>query len=113
MDKNPETEGHENLDAELETVRTALIDMSQTLDLIRLEILEGGPDRIRESVRVLSDIRSWAKLAIETEARFEERQQRQQGAVNGYALDLEEARHTIGCRLARLRRCCGAGQISE
>lgn len=30
-------------------------------------------------------------------------------AQGGYALDLEEARSEIGCRLARLRACGGAG----
>ena len=34
-------------------------------------------------------------------------------AQGGYALDLQRARFEIGCRLARLRRCCGEGQISE
>lgn len=64
---------------------------------------------VRDVTKLLADIRAWSKLAIETEARFEERRKRREGLAQGQALDLEAARREIGCRLARLRRRCDQG----
>lgn len=48
------------------------------------------------------------------EASLVEQQRRQAGIVQGgYALDLDRARSEVGCRLARLRTCCNARDISE
>lgn len=109
-DKPPEDAG---LDAEIEQVRRTMTYLTELLALMEDEVMEGDPGSIKEAAKLLAEIRNWSKLAMETEARFEERDQRRHRVANGYALDLEEARATIGCRLARLRRCCGAGRVPE
>lgn len=101
-------EGVAALDAEIAKVRQTVTHLSQHLALMEQDIMSGETDRIRDSAKLLSDIRAWAKLAIETEARFDERRKRDHGVVYDYALDLARARETIGCRMARLRRCCRA-----
>lgn len=101
------------LDAEIEQVRRTMTYLTELLALMEDEVMEGDPGAIKEAAKLLAEIRNWSKLAMETEARFEERAKRRDGVAQGYALDLEEARATIGCRLARLRRCCGAGRVPE
>ena len=108
--KMPEDKG---LDAEIEQVRKTMTYLTELLALMEDEVMEGDPGAIKEAAKLLVEIRNWSKLAMETEARFEEREKQREGVANGYALDLEYARSTIGCRLARLRRCCGAGRLSE
>ncbi len=101
------------LEADISQVRSRLAQMTKILEALEAQVMEGDSIAIRESVKVLSDMRTWARLAIETEARFAERDKQQRGAGDGYALHLREARAEIGCRLARLRRSCGAGKVSE
>lgn len=110
-DKKPPDEA--GLDAEIEQVRRTMTYLTELLALMEDEVMEGEPGAIKEAAKLLGEIRNWSKLAMETEARFEEREKRREGAANGYALDLEEARATIGCRMARLRRCCGAGRVPK
>ena len=110
-DKKPPDEA--GLDAEIEQVRRTMTYLTELLALMEDEVMEGEPGAIKEAAKLLGEIRNWSKLAMETEARFEEREKRREGVVKGYALDLEEARATIGCRMARLRRCCGTGRVSE
>ncbi len=113
MTMKPPSVGDAALDQELDQVRRTVAHMRAQLAALEAEIMAGDAQAIRESAKVLADLRAWSKLAIEAETRFEERRKDQEGVVNGYALDLEDAERTIGCRLARLRRCCGAGGVSE
>lgn len=106
----PETAG---LDAEIEQVRRTMTYLTELLALMEDEVMEGDPTAIKDAAKLLVEIRNWSKLAMETEAKFEERAKRKEGAAEGYALNLDAARTAIGCRLARLRRCCGAGQVPE
>lgn len=108
--KPPENAG---LDAEIEQVRRTMTYLTELLALMEDEVMEGDPSTIKEAAKLLIEIRNWSRLAMETEARFEEREKRRSGVVNTYAVDLEEARHKIGCRLSRLRKCCRTGEISK
>lgn len=109
-EKTPNDAG---LDAEIEQVRRRMIYLTELLALMEDEVMEGDVGAIKEAGKLLAEIRNWSKLAMETEARFEERERRRDGIAHGYALDLEAARTTIGCRLARLRRCCRDGAFAE
>ena len=66
--------------------------------------LRTGETEIPNSTRMLSDIRQWLKLAIEAEVQLEQRNKREKGIVNDYALDIDTARNSIRCRLDSLRR---------
>lgn len=98
-----------SLEEEFDAVRQTLAHLTRSLRGLEDEVMAGDAAAVREASKLLADIRTWSRLAIDTEARFEERRKEQQGIVDGYALDLVEARRTIGCRLARLRRCCREG----
>lgn len=101
------------LDAEILRVQRTLAHLSKMLLMMEAEMMEGDPASIKEAGKLLAEIRNWSRVAMETEARFEERKKQRAGIVNAYALDLDEARTQIGCRLARLRRCCTSGAVSE
>ncbi len=97
--------------SELETTRA---DIAATLKSITLQIVElrmqvetGNVARTREAGQLLADTRYWLKAARETEAEIDTVEKQRAGIVHDYGLDLETARSEIGCRLARLRRCCG------
>jgi hypothetical protein len=68
-------------------------------------------DDIKNQSRILGDIRQWLKMAIEAETQLEQRKKKEQGIVNGYALDMDAARDSIGCRLDRLRRARCPGRF--
>jgi hypothetical protein len=48
------------------------------------------------------------RIAIDLEMEFAKRQQKQAGITQGYAIDFDEARQSIRCRLDRLRTCRGS-----
>lgn len=108
MTLKPPSVGDEQLDQEIDQVRQTVAHMRFQLAALEAEIMAGDPEAIRASAKVLADLRTWSKLAIEAEARFEERRKDKDRVVYNYALDLEDAKRTIGCRMARLRRCCAA-----
>lgn len=86
-------------------LRGMCADLEALSDRIRAEAF----DDAKAQSRVLGDIRQWLKLVIEAENQLEQRKKKEQGIVNGYALDMDAARDSIGCRLDRLRAAAGAG----
>ena len=102
-----------NLDAEIAQVRRTMTYLTQLLELMEDEVMEGDPVSIKDAAKLLGEIRNWSKTAMETEARFEERRKKKDGVAYDYALDLDEARFTISRRLARLRDHAGAGAVPE
>jgi hypothetical protein len=105
--KNTETpEGTALFDDDIERVRKTLAQITRTLEALEIELTEGDPSAMKDANKLLSEIRTWCQRAMDTEARFDERRRKQTGSEHGSALDLEEAKRTIGCRLARLRTCC-------
>jgi len=82
-------------------------DLEALSDRVRAEDFED----IKNRSRILGDIRAWLKLAIEAETQLEQRKKKEQGIVNGYALDMDAARDSIGCRLDRLRRAGCPGRF--
>ncbi|MEE2945556.1 MAG: hypothetical protein VX444_10310 [Pseudomonadota bacterium] len=112
MQQSKTPENSSSVEEEFDAVRQTLAHLNQSLRGLEDEVMAGDAASVREASKLLADIRTWSRLAIEMEARFEERRKQQAGIVDGYALDLIEARRTIGCRLARLRRCCREGQVS-
>ncbi|MFY0596090.1 MAG: hypothetical protein JXQ85_06645 [Cognatishimia sp.] len=109
MQNNETPQNAPSLEEEFDAVRQTLAHLTLSLRGLEDEVMAGEPASVREASKLLADIRTWSRLAIETEARFEKRRQEKEGIVDGYALDLVEARRTIGCRLARLRKCCRSG----
>ncbi len=100
---------HSSLEEEFDAVRQTLAHLTRSLRGLEGEVMAGDAAAVREAAKLLADVRTWNRLAIDMEARFEDRRKQQEGIVDGYALDLVEARRTIGCRLDRLRKCCRQG----
>lgn len=70
------------------------------------------PGFTREALRCAGDVRNFLKLAYDVEARVHEEQRKQLGIAGECGFDLGAARRDIGCKLDRLRECCGAGAVS-
>ncbi|MCJ7873752.1 hypothetical protein Q4577_13420 [Marinovum sp. 2_MG-2023] len=103
----------ERLEARLVVVRESLVEFETALRDLKKRVQCGEVDTLKDVSKTVADIRGWMKLAMETESQLAE-YARKEAAIDGaYGLDLEQARSEIGCRLAQLRRCCGAGRVSE
>ena len=85
----------------------------QLQDLIQQ--VEAGEDAdLVSGNKQLGSVEGLVRQCQKVEASLVEQESRQAGIVQGgYALDLDAARFEIGCRLGRLRACCGTGAVSE
>jgi hypothetical protein len=101
------------LDQQREDIAETLTDLVKELRALRRRVSRGDPDRKGDSGKVLGDLRFWLRAARDTEAELDAIRRASCGIDGEYGLDLEQARHEIGCRLARLRPCCRAGDVSE
>ncbi|SHG40449.1 hypothetical protein [Cognatishimia maritima] len=113
MQKNNTPENGSSLEEEFDAVRQTLAHLTRSLRAVEKEVAAGEDAAVREASKLLADIRTWSRLAIDMEVRFEERRKQQEGIATDHAVNLARARSTIRCRLDRLRRCCGAGEISR
>ena len=94
-------------------VEAQLLSMWAQLDELRLRILDGDVTAFKDSAKITADIRQWLRIAMETEAKLNEtRKQSGGGTKAGHAIDFDQARSQIGCRLDRLRRCGDPERVS-
>ncbi|MGK7754704.1 hypothetical protein [Roseovarius sp. C03] len=96
----------------IDALEKQLSAMRADLEAIYVQIRQGQFCELKDARRATSDIRQWLKIAIEAEAQLEKRREKELGVADGYAVDLDEARESIGCRLARLRRARDAERVS-
>ncbi|MFN3209702.1 MAG: hypothetical protein ACE369_12035 [Roseovarius sp.] len=96
----------------IDALEKQLSEMRADLEEIYAQIKQGQFEELKDARRVTSDIRQWLKIAIEAEAEIERRREKELGITHAYAIDLDEARDSIGCRLARLRRAREAERVS-
>ncbi|PVA10580.1 hypothetical protein DC366_06660 [Pelagivirga sediminicola] len=104
-------EGPSGLSATVTTLERQLRGMCEDLEALSEQVRAQQFDDIKSQSRILGDIRQWLKMAIEAETQLEQRKKKEQGIVNGYALDMDAARDSIGCRLDRLRRARCPGRF--
>ena len=105
-------EGPSALSATVTTLERQLRGMCEDLEALSEMVRARATSTIsKTSSRILGDIRQWLKMAIEAETQLEQRKKKEQGIVNGYALDMDAARDSIGCRLDRLRRAGCPGRF--
>ncbi|MDX1785106.1 hypothetical protein [Roseovarius sp. ZX-A-9] len=97
-------EGPSELNDAVTSLKNQLRDMRADLEELQTRMRADRRDDLKNSGRLMTDIRNWLKFAIETEVNLEQREKKEKGIVNGYAMDLDAARDSIGCRLDRLRR---------
>ena len=92
------------LTTSIDSLERQLADMRAELEAMYERIKAGEFGELKNAMKATSEIRQWLKIAIEAEAQLAERKKAEKGIVHHYALDLETARTSVGCRLARLRR---------
>ena len=100
------------LEGDLEDVRDILGEFEETLRDLRKRVRAGEVDNLKDASKTLTELRSWLKLAKETEAQLAEYARKEAGIVGSWGLDLDRARSEVGGRLARVRACCGARGVS-
>ena len=101
------------LEEDLEVVREFLGEFEAALRDLKQRVQNGDIGTLKDVSKTLAEIRGWMKLAMETEAHLAEYARREAAIDGAYGLDLDKARFEVGCRLAQLRKCCGAGGISR
>lgn len=106
-------EGPSGLSATVTTLERQLRGMCEDLEALSQKVRSEDFDGIKTQSRILGDIRQWLKMAIEAETQLEQRKKKERGIVNGYALDMDAARDSIGCRLDRLRRTRCPGRFPK
>jgi hypothetical protein len=95
------------LSATVTVLERQLRGMCEDLETLSDKVRAEDFDDAKAQSRILGDIRQWLKLVIEAENQLEQRKKKEQGIVNGYALDMDAARDSIGGRLDRLRAARG------
>ncbi|MFU1478031.1 hypothetical protein ACM25N_10105 [Roseovarius sp. C7] len=101
------------LSTSIRRLEQQLSDMTRDLERIQTKLREGPPEILGNSGRLISDIRQWLRIAFEAEADLERRKSRDTDSGAGQVLDLDAARHSIGCRLDRLRRASATGDVPQ
>ncbi|CAN0276731.1 unnamed protein product, partial [Chrysoparadoxa australica] len=96
----------------IDALEKQLSAMRADLEAVYAQIRRGQFGDLKDARRATSEIRQWLKIAIDAETQLAKRREKELGVADGYALDLEEARESIGCRLARLRRARDAERVS-
>ena len=97
-------DGPDGLADAITSVQKQLSDMRQELDRLYDRIQAGELDDISETGKKITDIRQWLKLAVEAEVYLEKRRKEKEGIVHDFAVNLDEARSSIGSKLDSLRQ---------
>ena len=85
----------------LSSVRSTLADLL-------LDVQTGGFGAIKDLVGKQSELEQALRRAMETEQKFNDWQAKQRGELGPDDIDFDALRREIGCRLDRIRDCCGA-----
>ncbi|MGI3210448.1 hypothetical protein ACROSR_04955 [Roseovarius tibetensis] len=104
-------EGPTGLTTSINALERQLADMREELEDLYLRIKAGDLDELKNATKATGEIRQWLKIAIEAEAQLEKRKRQERGIVHGYAIDFDDARTEIGCRMDRLRRARCSGRL--
>lgn len=111
------TKQSENAAARLRKARTVvetqLSQMKSDLERLHMQIRKGQIDGLADSVRATDEIRQWLRIAMEMEIRLDQVSGKSNERDAPRAINLDEARSEIGCRLDRLRRARCPGRFPE
>ncbi|WGW02506.1 hypothetical protein [Tropicibacter oceani] len=102
----------ERLERDREEIAAMLEGLKQDLQSMQERLRSGETEKRSEGGSLLGDLKYWLRQANETEKEIEAIRRKDCAIVEGYGLDLEQAGLEIGCRLAGLRACCGADEVS-
>lgn len=98
----------------LRSLQDSISNLRQLAEDLRRRIEAGEETELTETSKELAKADTLVRTCQKVEACLVEQRERQAGIVRGgVALDLDQARFEIGCRLARIRSCCDQGRVSE
>ena len=98
----------------LRSLQNSISNLRQLAEDLRRRIEAGEETGLTETSKELAKAETLVRSCQKVEMCLVEQRERQAGIVQGgYALDLDQARFEIGCRLARIRSCCSQGRVSE
>ncbi len=98
----------------LRSLENSIRELRNAAEDLRQRLAAGEDVDLAGTSKQLGQVDGLIRSCQKVETSFVEHHYREAGiAQGGYALDLERARSEIGCRLARLRQCCGAGSVPE
>lgn len=86
-----------------------LTSVRATLARLLAQLVAGDAQAMREIGPKHAELESVLRRAIETEQKYNDWHSKQAGRLAAGEIDFDRARYEIGCRLARLRACCGPG----
>ncbi|WP_058861062.1 hypothetical protein [Pseudoponticoccus marisrubri] len=101
------------LEAQRAEIEQTLGELVRDIREIQSRLRQGTFESRTETGKLLGDLRYWLRAARDTEAELEAIRRKQAGIGDGYGLDLDAAERAIGCRLHRIRTCCGAERVPE
>lgn len=95
-------------------LQMAIRDLRREIESLKEQASSGGDFNETAASKALGKASGMVATCVKVENYLSDCRNRQAGiARGGYALDLDRARADIGCKLDRLRRCHGAGSVSE
>ncbi|SFT44704.1 hypothetical protein SAMN05216236_10239 [Sedimentitalea nanhaiensis] len=90
-----------------QSVEKTLIRLRQQAEDLRKQLAAGEETDLVDGSKQVAAVERLIGACQKVEMSLVEQQRKQEGIVRGgYALDMDAARIEIGCRLARLKRCC-------
>lgn len=100
-------------EALLASVHRSVRDLREEIEDLKQRV-RAGEETDQKAAAQLASAEKLIRTCQSVEKCLVEHRNRNAGvARGGYALDLDRARFEIGCRLHRLRSCCGEGEVSE
>ena len=90
----------------LTTVRKSVATL---LDAVMLDA-DSHPD-VRELTVRTGEYEKAIRVYLEIQLRLDELFAKHAGVIAAYEIDFDDVRHTIGCRLDRIRQCCAEDGI--
>ena len=98
----------------LQSLQASVRSLRKTVEELKHRIENGQLADMGSGSKELAAAEGLLRACQKVETSLVEQRNRQAGiAQGGYALDLEQARFEVGCRLARLRACCKQGRVSD
>jgi len=97
---------------QMERAVKAVVFLADELEALKTKV-DAGEATETEGRKALASLNFWMRQAQEMEMALARIRREEAGIAGDYGCDIEQARVEIGCRLDRLRECCGADEVSE
>ena len=97
-------DGPADLSISINALIRQLKEMQRALEDGQMNVRSGQIRGLRNTQKILSDVKLWLRIALEAEAQLEKRSKQDCGFDDANAVNLADARVEIGGRLDRIRK---------